>query len=125
MVSGTQAKEYEEFGEPMPSINYPSEIETVKNNIKITKTTENIFDYENTLQTSINGLTSVLENESGYITTTGKPTKNYVHICNEDITDLLEDGENYTLKRETNDEYLYLQISATKRDGSGINYIRW
>lgn len=35
VVSGTQAKEYEEFGEPMPSINYSSEINIVGDNKNI------------------------------------------------------------------------------------------
>lgn len=60
----------------------------------------NIFDYLNHIRASISGLTTTTDKE-GYIIVNGTPTQGWVNIVVPiDITDLLEDGETYTLWQE-------------------------
>lgn len=91
-------------------------------NTKIYVNKVNLFNYEAGLISSRNGITNTLD-EEGYITTTGTPTANYVYVCEDDVTGKLEDGEEYTIKNENANSYVYLQMLATKRDGSGTTYI--
>ena len=96
--------------------------EYTEGNTKIYENKTNLFNYETGLKTSISGLTNTLD-EDGYITTTGEISSNYIHICEDDVTGKLVDGETYTMKHENNNKYVYLQMLARKRDGSGITYI--
>lgn len=82
-----------------------------------TTTGKNLLDYVSNLKTSANGLTNVI-NEDGSITTTGKPTSNYSTIIKTiDITDILEDGQTYTISQSTANNKIYVQIIAKKDDG--------
>lgn len=96
--------------------------EYTEGNTKIYANKTNLFNYEAGLKTSISGLTNTLD-EDGYITTTGEITSNYVRICEDDVTGKLEDGETYTIKNENINNFLYPQMLAIKRDGSGTTYI--
>ena len=82
-----------------------------------TTTGKNLLDYVSNLKTSTNGLTNVI-NEDGSITTSGKPTLNYIPIVNNTITDILEDGETYTISRGNASNKIYVQIVAKKVDGT-------
>lgn len=81
-------------------------------------TGKNIFDYFTKFLSSVNGVTSVI-NDDGSITTIGKPTKAYTSIISaKNITDLLEDGQTYTLSQEYATDKLYIQVTATASDGT-------
>ena len=67
-----------------------------------------------------NGLTNVI-NSDGSITTTGTPTGNYSLITDkEDITDLLEDGETYTVSQKKYGIPLCIELSAKTQDGTNV-----
>lgn len=84
-------------------------------------TGKNILDYITKLNSSGNGLTNVI-NDDGSITTSGKPTGNYRTIINEiNITDILEDGQTYTISQNIASDKLYAQVGATKKTGE-ISY---
>ena len=87
-----------------------------------TRSGKNLLNYIDNLKASYGGLTNIL-NDDGSITTSGVINWNYVVVVNTiDITDLLEDGETYTLSQNAN-EYLYAQITGTPiNDGSNIYY---
>ncbi len=92
------------------------EIEGVINQ-KIT-TGKNLLDYVSNLLTSSNGLTNVI-NEDGSITTSGQPTLAYTPIVNRTtITDILEDGQIYTISQRDTNNKIYLQIEAAGKDGT-------
>lgn len=114
ITEGTKIEDFEEYtgGKPSPSLDYSQEIETTGKVI-------NIFDYITTIRTEGDGLKSTL-NEDGSITTTGVPTADHVKVCkNKDITDILENGETYTLFQEDKQtSLLYLQVAGLKADGS-------
>lgn len=81
-------------------------------------TGKNIFDYFTNFLSSVNGVTSVI-NDDGSITTTGKPTKAYTSIISaKNITDLLEDGQTYTLSQKYATNKLYIQVVATTSNGT-------
>lgn len=83
-----------------------------------TTTGKNLLDYVSNLITSANGLTNVI-NEDGSITTTGKPTSNYSTIIKTiDITDILEDGQTYTISQGNASDNVYVQIAVKKVDGT-------
>ena len=86
-----------------------------------TTTGKNLLDYVSNLKTSADGLTNVI-NADGSITTIGKPTMNYRTIINEiNITDILEDGQTYTISQNFASDNLYVQVNATKKTGE-ISY---
>ena len=89
----------------------------IKDQFNTCRDSYNILDYINNLRTSVAGLTSVL-NKDGSITTRGKPTSNYIGIIETTITNLLEDGELYTLSQSSPNSKLYGQIVARKADGT-------
>ena len=94
----------------------PSELE------QKTTTGKNLFDYVNNLKASSEGLTSVI-NEDGSITTTGKPSADYEAVVNSiDITDMLEDGQTYTISQANLSNKLYMQVNAKKADGTSTYY---
>ncbi len=83
-----------------------------------TTTGKNLLDYVSNIISSANGLTSVI-NEDGSITTTGKPTKNYSTIVKGySITDILEDGQTYTILQAVASPKLYIQVNARKSDNT-------
>lgn len=96
--------------------------EYTEENTRIYVNKTNLFNYEAGLHASSGGLTNTLD-EEGYITTTGAITSNYVRVCEDDVTEKLENGEIYTIKNENINNFLYPQMLAIKRDGSGTTYI--
>lgn len=94
------------------------------NTTQETTTGKNLYDYSNKLMPSLYGLNTILL-EDGTFEVTGVPTKNYVGISYPlNITDLLEDGQKYTLVSISEElENLYVQVRAAKKDGSGYIYI--
>lgn len=87
----------------------------------ITITGKNLFDYTKVIP-EINGLSSTI-NADGGINTKGTLTKSYTRITpTSDITDILEDGETYTLSQQNLNNKVYIEMQAKKPDGS-ITYI--
>lgn len=83
-----------------------------------TTTGKNLLDYVSNIISSANGLTSVI-NEDGSITTKGKPTKDYTTIVKGySITDILEDGQTYTILQAVASPKLYIQVNARKHDNT-------
>lgn len=79
-----------------------------------TYTGKNLLNYIDNLQ-STNGLTNTI-NSDGSITTTGTPTKDFAYITKDYvITDMLEDGQTYTISQAIASNKLYLQINARKK----------
>lgn len=69
----------------------------------------NLFNYKIIIP-SVNGVTTIL-NDDGSITTTGKITANYGTVVNRtDITDILENEQNYTLFQSNPNPYIYIQL---------------
>lgn len=86
-----------------------------------TYTGKNLLNYVDNLQ-SISGLTNTL-NPDGSITTAGKPTADYTRIVKDyDITNLLEDGQKYTISQTDTSLKTILQITAFKNDGTITYY---
>lgn len=86
-----------------------------------TYTGKNLLNYVDNLQ-SISGLTNTI-NSDGSITTTGKPTANFTRIVKDyDITNLLEDGQKYTISQTDTSLKTMLQITAYKNDGTITYY---
>lgn len=86
-----------------------------------TYTGKNLLNYVDNLQ-SISGLTNTI-NSDGSITTTGKPTANFTRIIKDyDITNLLEDGQKYTISQTDTSLKTMLQITAYKNDGTITYY---
>lgn len=84
-------------------------------------TGKNLLNYIDNLQ-SISGLTNTI-NSDGSITTTGKPTANFTRIVKDyDITNLLEDGQKYTISQTDTSLKTMLQITAYKNDGTITYY---
>lgn len=97
-------------------------VEMDKDRVQKTTTGKNLFDYVSNLKTSTDGLTSVI-NDDGSITTTGKPSTDYRVLINPiDITDILEDGQIYTISQSNLSNKLYIQVSAKKADGTSAYY---
>ena len=89
------------------------------NNLIDTPYGKNLLNYLN-IKTSTNGLTSVV-NDDGSITTTGTPTTDYVRVLAiTDITDILEDGETYTIS-QTIASALRIEVRVRK-DGVNEEY---
>lgn len=117
---GTENKPYEPYteGQPSPSPDFPQPISILTGSTKVDFVEKNLLDYIGNINSSIGGLTNVI-NEDGSITTFGKPTFNYVPIINLiDITDILEDGQTYTISRGNASNKVYVQIVAKKVDGT-------
>lgn len=78
-----------------------------------TTTGKNLLNYLNVKQFVSNGVLSIINND-GSITTTGTPTMNYAQILNlTDITDMLEDGQTYTIMQKNATNKLYIQVNIT------------
>lgn len=86
-------------------------------------TGKNILDYISHLLSSGNGLTNTI-NTDGSITTTGKPTRDYAPaVQGYVITDMLEDGQTYTLSQAIANNKLYAQVQARKKSDDTYTYI--
>lgn len=87
-----------------------------------TTTGKNLLNYLNVKQFVSNGLLSIINND-GSITTTGTPTTKYVPILESiNITDMLEDGQTYTIMQKNATNKLYLQVTITTNSDE-ISYI--
>lgn len=87
----------------------------------------NLWDYLSAVLSSAGGLTIEKDYENGYITVNGMPNKDYVSIVSTAyITNLLEDGQRYTLWQENyqNEETagIYLQVTRTDDNGTTRYY---
>ena len=87
----------------------------------------NIYDYLPRIKASQGGLTTTKDEKTGYITINGTPTSDYTTVTNElDITDLLEDGQTYTLWQEkhkdSNTYGVYMQVTETTPDNTNNFY---
>lgn len=88
----------------------------------------NLWDYLNVVKASAGGLTIEKDYENGYITVNGTPNESYVHISSSIfITDMLEDGQKYTLWQEIyggegTTDGIYLQVTRTDDNGTTRYY---
>ena len=82
----------------------------------------NLFNTHDFETKTVSGVT-ISQNEDGSFNATGTCTGNYVVFKNQiNITDILEDGETYTIWSNQGSSLLYAQIQAVKADGSGTDY---
>lgn len=119
---GSTATDFEPYvgGVPAPNPDYPQAIQTVTGRNVVNVIGKNLFDYT-TYRQSGQGLTNTL-NADGTITTTGVPNGDYVRIVpNLDITELLKDGETYTVSKTYSASYVGVQVQAQKI-GGGRDY---
>ena len=101
-------------------------LEVLGNHEQETREGYSIWDYLSVARSSADGLTIEKDFEEGYITVNGTPNSNYVNLCiQEDITDMLEDGQTYTLWQEkyadSNTKGIYLQVTEKTLSGT-TNY---
>lgn len=81
LENGSTVTGYEPYtgGQPSPNPDYPQEIKTVTNNLKVTSCGKNLFDINKVAYPKIsNGLTTTTEN--GYLIINGTCTKTYADI---------------------------------------------
>ena len=79
---------------------------------------KNLFNYMEGFLSSNCGITSVL-NPDHSITTSGVPTINWNSVCTvREITDILDNGEKYTISQKEANQYLYLQITMLPLNSS-------
>lgn len=88
----------------------------------------NLWDYLNVVKASAGGLTIEKDYENGYIIVNGTPNENYVYISSSIfITDMLEDGQRYTLWQEIyggegTTDGIYLQVTRTADNETTVRY---
>lgn len=105
----------------------PAKLDIRGNQRQATREGYSLWDYLNVLKASAGGLTIEKDYENGYITVNGMPSKDYVSIVSTAyITNLLEDGQRYTLWQENyqNEETagIYLQVTRTDDNGTTRYY---
>lgn len=105
----------------------PAKLDVRGNHSQETREGYNIWDYLSAVLSSAGGLTIEKDYENGYITVNGMPSKDYVSIVSTAyITNLLEDGQRYTLWQENyqNEETagIYLQVARTDDNGTTRYY---
>lgn len=105
----------------------PAKLDIRGNQRQATREGYNIWDYLSAVLSSAGGLTIEKDYENGYITINGMPSKDYVSIVSTAyITNLLEDGQRYTLWQENyqNEETagIYLQVARTDDNGTTRYY---
>lgn len=84
-----------------------------------TTTGKNLFDYITNFKSQTSGLKNTLSKD-GTITVSGLLTTGYSDIVSAYyITDILEDGETYTIVNENPNNFVILQVIAEKQDGTG------
>lgn len=112
-ISGTEL--YIEDAKPCRAIN--TEIDGMYK--QETTTGKNLFDYITNFKSQISGLKNTLSKD-GTITVSGSLTTGYSDIVSQYyITDILEDGETYTIVNENPNNFVMLQVIAEKKDGTG------
>lgn len=106
------------------------QLEVLGNHEQKTREGYNILDYLPNIVTSRNGLTVDKDEETGYLAINGTPTNDYTVISMGSafqLTDILEDGETYTLWQENhaenNDREMYLQVRMQKINDGSEQYI--
>ena len=125
LIKGTHNNipKYEPYtgGVASPNPYYPQVIEQV-DSVKLQYTGSNLFDYTKTsiIPSSTSGLVITLE-KNGDITVSGKPKYSYTMVVPvQDITDILKDGETYYINQSSYNKFVFLEVTATKNDGSII-----
>ena len=106
---------------PSPNLDYPQAIEQV-DSAKLQYTGSNLFDYTkiSIIPSSTSGLVITLE-KNGDITVSGKPKYSYTMVVPvQDITDILKDGETYYINQSSYNKFVFLEVTATKNNGSII-----
>lgn len=89
---GSTLHKFETYG-ATPSLEFPSEIKTVKDNVNVVVCNKNYIDNDNTSKT-IYGV-SFIKNEDGSILVNGTPTQDISYEIKKNIK--LKDGEKYRL----------------------------
>lgn len=108
-ISGTEL--YIEDAKPCRAIN--TEIDGMYK--QETTTGKNLFDYITNFKSQISGLKNTLSKD-GTITVSGSLTTGYSDIVSQYyITDILEDGETYTIVNENPNNFVMLQVIAEKK----------
>lgn len=103
-------------------------LEVRGNHSQETREGYNLWDYLNVVKASAGGLTIEKDYENGYITVNGTPNENYVYISSSIfITDMLEDGQRYTLWQEIyggegTTDGIYLQVTRTADNETTVRY---
>ena len=99
------------------------------NDYQETREGYNLLDIMSNFRASNAGLTVSADEETGYITVNGTAEDTYINLLSGstiNITNILEDGETYTLWQENTDgtdcSGVYAQILGEKADGSNIFY---
>lgn len=82
LYEGTEEKPYEQYG-ASPSPDYPSEIETVKDNVEIDVVNKNLLNIANTEETTKGGITYSIKN--GILKLNGTATANFDIQLSENI----------------------------------------
>lgn len=106
----------------------PARLEVRGNHSQETREGYNIWDYLNVVKASAGGLTIEKDYENGYIIVNGTPNENYVYISSSIfITDMLEDGQRYTLWQEIyggegTTDGIYLQVTRTADNETTVRY---
>lgn len=78
------------------------------------------------ISTEVTGIKALYDNETGYITFNGTPTANYPRFFSLDITDMLNDGEKWTIWQEKappgTDKEILLQVIERKSATENTHY---
>lgn len=83
----------------------------------------NLFDYINNYRSNHGGIKSQI-GLNDVLISTGTPTVAYVHITeNIDITDILEDGEKYTISQFVASDKLSIEVRMTKVSDGTYAYV--
>ncbi|MCI6457185.1 MAG: hypothetical protein MSA56_05745 [Clostridium sp.] len=79
LEKGSTATDYEPYtgGQPSPSPDYPQEIKTIENSLKITSCNKNLIDLSEFFDTTLNGIT-ITNNRDGSLTLNGTATGNII-----------------------------------------------
>lgn len=106
----------------------PAKLDIRGNHSQETREGYNLWDYLNVVKASAGGLTIEKDYENGYIIVNGTPNENYVYISSSIfITDILEDGQRYTLWQEIyggegTTDGIYLQVTRTADNETTVRY---
>ena len=127
IYKGTDDKTFELYtgGNPSPNPDYPQEIESIKDSITFKRIGESIYNFYNTIYRGERSGIQTHKNNDGSITFIGTPRMSYIYLSDEvDISNLLEDGETYTIL-QTSYENIYIEIKLRNRVDSTIaKYIK-
>lgn len=103
--------EYEEY-KVMPSPDFPSEVQSIGEKIN------NLINVNNYIKNN-SGIITNYNNETNTFIHIGKPEKEYIQFLpQKDLTDILEDGETYSLIVNNPNKLIYPQIDLFSVSGS-------